>query len=242
MIGSELGSRFDEVFSSSIRPWKDGSDPLSLLFSGGVDSGLIGWELRDRPNFVLSTVGTPGSPDLDAARTGAVVIGARWAPSELTAADVREVSQRIAREVEGLPRTARSVLVSFALALERTPSHQVLCGQGADELFLGYAHYRGLDAEAAAARSESDLRQLLESDWPASQRIASQLGRAVAAPYLDPEFIAAARSIPIERRMPDPAPKAFFREWATRRGLPPSIAFRPKRALQFGSGVDRLVP
>ncbi len=134
------------------------------------------------------------------------------------------------------------MLVAFALAVERSPPGPVLCGQGADELFLGYAHFRGLDVVAAAERSEADLKQLLERDWPVSQRIAERLGRSVVAPYLHPEFVRAARAIPIELRRPDPTPKGFFRQWALRRGLPPAIATRPKRALQFGSGIDRLLP
>jgi asparagine synthase (glutamine-hydrolysing) len=232
----------DAAFSSAIAPWTAGSSPIALLFSGGVDSGLLAWELRHRPGLVLSTVGTRDSADLRVAAEGAAVIGAEWVPSVVDALEVRNASERLRDHLDDLPRTTRGVLLAFGLCVEHAPTGVVLCGQGADELFLGYAHFRGLDDRGASERSSADLRQLLERDWPRAQRIAEEMGRKVSAPYLDPEFVAAALSVPIELRRPLPVPKAFFRQWAIRRGLPASIADRPKRALQFGSGIDRLIP
>lgn len=231
----------DLAFTKAMAPWVDREGPLAVLFSGGVDSGLLAWELRDRPGLVLSTVGTRGSPDLSAARDGASHIGARWVPSKVTRPEVQRIAKEFREDLGSLPPTARSVLTSFAVALARAPPGPVLCGQGVDELFLGYAHFRGLDSEESRLRSEADLSQLLDRDWPLARNIATRMERTLSAPYLDPEFIAAARGVPIQERMPAPEPKAFFRTWALRRGLPPSIALRPKRALQFGSGIDRLV-
>jgi asparagine synthase (glutamine-hydrolysing) len=152
------------------------------------------------------------------------------------------MDDRLRSDTGEVSRTMRGVLVAFALALARAPPGIVLCGQGADELFLGYAHFRGLSREAATARADSDLRQLVGRDWPRTQQIAQEMGRSVAAPFLHPDFVRAARSVPIESRLPHPVPKGFFRAWAAHRGVPEKIAGRPKRAVQFGSGVDRLIP
>jgi len=92
---------------------------------------------------------------------------------------------------------------------------------------------------AAALRAEVDLNLLREVAWPRSQRVAQNLGRILMAPYLDPDFLHAAGSIPAAERARSEPPKALFREWALYRGLPPEVARRPKKALQFGSGVDR---
>lgn len=240
MGGVERFSALDAAFAAAIASWDTGGTSVTLLFSGGVDSGLLAWELRHRAGLTLFTVGVRGSPDLRAAAEGAALIGARWVPAEITPSEVREAATRL--DASDLPRTARHVLVALALALDRAPGTTVLCGQGADELFLGYAHFRGLGPVEAARRSEADLRVLLERDWPRALQIARATGRTLVAPYLHPDFVTAARGIPIERRMPEPIPKRFFREWAMLRGLPAEIARRPKRALQYGSGVDRLIP
>ena len=48
-----LGSAFEAVFA----PWRSGGALVCILYSGGVDSGVIAWELRDRPETRLFTVG-----------------------------------------------------------------------------------------------------------------------------------------------------------------------------------------
>ena len=237
----EALDRLDVAFEAAMRPWWSSPEPLALLFSGGVDSGLLAWELRRRPNVSLVTVGRAGSPDLAAGRSAAQAIGLSWRGVELTGDVVGDVVARLRGEAEGLSPTARSVLVAFAAALEQAPVGTVLCGQGADELFLGYAHFRGLEATDAARRADADLRALLERDWPLARSLAARSGRTVHAPYLDPGFMDVARGISIPQRLPGDEPKALFRRWAERRGLPAEIARRPKRALQYGSGIDRLL-
>jgi asparagine synthase (glutamine-hydrolysing) len=235
-------STLDRAFTGVLRPWVSRDAPVTLLFSGGVDSGLLAWELRHNPSVTLLTVGVHGSTDLRDADESARLIGARWVRSEVTASEVRDVARHVREQVRGLSRTPRNVLVAFAMALDRAPDEGVLCGQGADELFLGYRHFRGLTAAEASDRSEFDLALLRDRDWPRARQIAESMGRTAFAPYLEPTFIEEAQAVPIDRRLPGSNPKAFFRQWAEHRGLPASIATRPKRALQYGSGIDRLVP
>jgi asparagine synthase (glutamine-hydrolysing) len=216
-----------------------GGPPRSLLFSGGVDSGLLAWELRSDPSLTLSTIGLDGSADAAAAGPAAHELGLPWTFDRVTAAEVEAVARRIESETRSLGPTARAVEVAFTLAVERAPPGVVVCGQGADELFFGYAHYRGLDLQAAAVRGEKDLENLLTDAWPRTRRIAASLGRRIEAPYLHPEFIEAAREISVDLRLDGPVPKQAFREFARRRGLPDSLALRPKKALQYGTGVDR---
>jgi asparagine synthase (glutamine-hydrolysing) len=240
----EEGSGFeslDAAFSDVMTPWRRPTLPAVVLFSGGVDSGTIAWELRERPAVLLSTLGIRGSADLAAAEESSRLTGLPWVPREVEPSDVRAMATRIEPYRDDWTPTERSVQTAFALAVETAPPGTVLCGQGADELFLGYAHFRGLDEKGALSRAEADLDHALRHAWPLSQRIAADMGRSVVAPYLDPRFVAAARSIPIDLRLHGGAPKAFFRRWASRRGVPSVITARPKRALQFGSGVDRVL-
>jgi asparagine synthase (glutamine-hydrolysing) len=213
--------------------------PASVLFSGGLDSGLLAWELRARSGVTLTTIGYPGSHDLAAAEDGARRLGLPWVAHHVTGTEVAAMDQRLADETNALSPTARSVEVAFALAVASAPPGIVICGQGADELFFGYAHFRGLDRAAAIARGDADLAYLLAEAWPRARRIAAGMGRTVEAPYLEPAFLEVARQIPVDERRAGPAPKQLLRNYARGRGLPESIAFRPKKALQYGTGVDR---
>ncbi len=216
-------------------------EPVVVLFSGGVDSGLLAWELRHRPGTKLATFGLEGSLDVAAATERAKELGLPWTPSCASPEEVRRRARELVEWVGPLSPTERSIETAFSLAAERAPPGPLVCGQGADELFFGYAHYRSLAPGAAAQRAEADLAALLAHAWPREQQIGRHLGRMVCAPYLDPEFVAAARSVPASDRLAGDPPKALFRAWARRRGLPPEIADRPKKALQFGSGVARLL-
>jgi asparagine synthase (glutamine-hydrolysing) len=236
-----LWPAMDAAFETALASFQTGRSDLGILFSGGLDSALLAWELRRRPRLTLSTVGTHHSPDLTSAEAGAALIGVPWVPVELGKPEVLELAREIEDETREIPPVTRSVQVAFALAVHFAPVRELVCGQGADELFLGYAHYRGLSATEAGHRSEQDLDRVLGDDWPRSQRIARRLGKSVDAPYLDPRFIEAALRVPIALRLPEPVPKAFLRGWAQHRGLPEVLAQRPKRALQFGSGVDRIL-
>lgn len=231
----------DRALAASLAPYRSGRDELGLLFSGGIDSALLAWELRKRPGLRLFTVGTEGSPDLRAAALAARVLELPWEGAVVTAGEVETIARRVAPELAGTASVARSVLTAFAVAVARAHSVRLLCGQGADELFLGYAHFRGLDPAEAARRAREDLERLRKEDWPRAQRVAARLGRSVDAPYLEPGFVLAASGIPLPLRMPGSEPKALLRAWAVHRGLSAELAQRPKRALQYGSGIDRLL-
>lgn len=227
------------AFEEVLRPWRCSAEPFTLLFSGGLDSGLLAWELRNAPGLVALTVGRPGAADLGVAEASAALLGIRWVGRTADGPELRRLRDRWMGELEATPFALRGVVLALALGLREAPTPRVLCGQGADELFLGYAHFRGLDPVAAQRRVESDLRQLLEIDWPRTERIARRLGHEIFAPYLDPRFRRAAEALPIETRLPRPEAKAWLRRWAAGRGLPGAIAGRPKRALQYGSGIAR---
>lgn len=234
----EAFDSLDRAFGEAIRPWREAGEPLAVLFSGGVDSGLIAWELRHRRSTSLTTCGTPGAADLEAAEPAARLIGLPWVGSTVSSEALGATFATLRDVLSGLSRSRASILLALAVAIERAPTPELLCGQGADELFLGYAHFRGKTPVEAQRTAASDLERLQSDDWPRSQAIATRLGHRLHAPFLDPRFVRAAQEIPVSWRMPEPIPKALFREWARRRGLPDAIVARPKRALQFGSGVD----
>ncbi len=227
------------ALDQALAPWIVGRGTATLLFSGGVDSGLLAHELRFARGVDTLTVGRPGSADLAAAEGAAKILGLAWTCRPLGDDDLRRVQRLVLPELLGAEPRMRPVLLALAAALERAEARTVLCGQGADELFLGYAHFRGLTTKAVAERAAADLARLVEDDWPRSQRIAGLLDRTLVAPYLHPEFVAAARAIPLSERLPRPEPKERFRRWAEARGLPREVARRPKRALQYGTGIAR---
>jgi len=229
----------DRAFDEALRPVRARSSPLVVLFSGGVDSGLLAWELRGSASASLFTVGTPGAADLKQAAATVPLVGLPWEHRVLSDKDLAVLAGQTADELDVVEGPRRGIFLALAAAFAFAPGGTVLCGQGADELFLGYAHFRGLSASRAADRSLADLQALLQDDWPRTVRLAGKWHREVLAPYLDPGFLRAAAAVPTEWRIPGERAKEFFRQWAAHRGTPSALVERPKRAMQYGSGVDQ---
>jgi asparagine synthase (glutamine-hydrolysing) len=213
---------------------------VNLLYSGGLDSSTIAAARPDGLSMKLVTVGAVGSPDVEAAREGARWLGLPHLERGVDEADIASVLRRFRGRIDGSREPYRSVRIALALALEVASSPRVLCGQGADELFLGYAHFRGLSPEMARNRSELDLRILLDTEWPSARAMAHDLGHTLESPFLEPGFLSWARELPIDVHLFGAENKPLLRAAGRCLGLPLSLAGRPKKAIQYGSGIGRL--
>jgi asparagine synthase (glutamine-hydrolysing) len=236
------GDRFaalDAAFDAALAPWQDGTEPTVVLFSGGVDSGLIAWGLRRSRRVTLFTVGLDGSDDLRQAEASAPELGLPWVGRSLSEEDLERALAELRSRAPAAEGPFLGIFVALTAAVDRAPTGRLVCGQGADELFLGYAHFRGLDAARAEDRACGDLRRLQDEDWPRTRALGERAGRKIGAPFLHPGFVAAARAIPVEERLPGELTKPLMRRWAEHRGVPARLAAKPKRAIQYGTGVER---
>ncbi|MCI4360335.1 MAG: asparagine synthase-related protein [Thermoplasmata archaeon] len=217
----------------------DPPEPVTVLYSGGLDSSLVAFLLKPVTRVGLLVIGTDGAKDPSDARRGAELLGLPLAVRKISLDDLQAVERRFAPDLAGLREPLRSVNFALALALEAAPEPRVVVGQGADELFYGYAHFRELAPTDAEARARRDWELLVDQEWPRALRLAARAGHALGSPYLDPEVVRVAR------RRPPPSlsepPKHFLREAARALGVPEPLVRAPKRALQYGSGVHRLV-
>ena len=110
---------------------------------------------------------------------------------------------------------------------------RVLAGQGADELFGGYARY--LTSHDLAADLERDF-QGMERQAARDQAVAALHGVWFSLPYLDLRVVRAARLIPPARKVSGGMRKTPLREVAAYH-IPAELAFSEKKAMQYGSGV-----
>ena len=112
-----------------------------------------------------------------------------------------------------------------------------MCGQGADELFGGYARFRAEDAEYDLEKEVSDLVKRLPDR---ENKIAKKFGLELACPYLAESVIKAAEKYSPQERV-GKVGKEPLRKAALKMGLPNEIAQRKKKAAQYGSGSQRAI-
>ena len=112
---------------------------------------------------------------------------------------------------------------------------RILTGQGADEVFGGYARYLETPTDKLEELFTNDFASL---QWQGrrDQAIAGSMGTYLSMPYLDMRVVCAAQKIPPEARVCDGVRKKPLREVA-RQYLPENIANYEKKAMQYGTGI-----
>lgn len=218
----------------------DGHGRAGILFSGGVDSGLLAHIARKHCDIGLYVTGFPGSPDVVWAREAAEIMGMPITEIIIDAERIDEAARAIACDIGMLRAEWLTPFVPLYIAMEGVDETLVLCGQGADELFGGYRKYRdGIDNRFAELMMARDLENLISSEVPHYRMMASVLGKSVAFPFLDEELVAAGLSLPFDALISEADGKLALRDAARHMGLPEEIAGRPKKAIQYGTRASR---
>ncbi|MDD1706064.1 MAG: asparagine synthase C-terminal domain-containing protein [Methanoregulaceae archaeon] len=204
--------------------------------SGGVDSSLVAY-LAKRPCLA---VGLPGSHDLTQARLASGAMNLPCTCIEIAPEDVRDGLDAVIKVIpEPTPvNTAIAITMYLITRSARKLGHErVLTGQGADELFGGYARYRTCtDPGSMLVRDFAGLaRQGLRD-----QSVAALNGTYLSMPFLDVRVVRAARLIPAREMVRDGVGKWPLREVAARY-IPREIAFHRKKAMQYGTGIAEVL-
>ncbi len=213
------------------------ADEGVMALSGGVDSTLVA-ALARRP---CVAVGVAGSHDLDRARRAADLLGLDLTEVEVPPARVEEALRAV---LPVIPDPTNPVEASIAATLffvaEWAGAHgyeRILAGQGADELFGGYARYLETGATAETlARDFASLRVQGQRD----QAVAGLFGCTFSLPYLDCAVVRAARALPPASLVSGGLGKQPLRAVAADL-IPAEIAAYPKKAMQYGSGIWQVI-
>jgi asparagine synthase (glutamine-hydrolysing) len=213
------------------------SDEGMVAFSGGVDSGLIAGLAR----LPCVAVGIAGSHDIIWATKTARMMGLDL---EVVTPTEEEVAEALCRVVGVIPDPTNPVEASIATTLSfvatraRELGHtRILAGQGADELFGGYARY--LRSPGLAAELKRDFADH-ERQRTRDQAVAALHGTYFSMPYLDVRVVRAAQAIPAGEKVHGGVRKRPLREVAERH-IPIEVARAEKKAMQYGSGIWRTI-
>ncbi|MCQ4333757.1 asparagine synthetase B [Natronomonas sp. F2-12] len=215
--------------------------PVPIAFSGGLDSSILAARLEG-PLYVG---GFEGSHDIAAARSAAAELGRDLHVVEFSHADIeRAVPTVVEATGRSDPTDVRIALPLYLVAeAAAADGHDRLAvGQGADELFGGYAK---------VANAPESGRTAADTVRGAAREAVGTLPRQLERDVLT---LRAAGVEPVAPLVADPVVEAALslsgsllisggeRKVALRRAadfLPESIRSREKKALQYGSLLSR---
>jgi asparagine synthase (glutamine-hydrolysing) len=212
------------------------SDQGVTALSGGVDSTLVAHLARRE----CVAVGLADSHDLQQARHAAETLGLSCTYVTITP---REVAAALPVVIGAIPfrdpvNTSIALTQYFVARWSGEHGYQrILTGQGADELFGGYARY--LETPTLAEDLERDFIGL-EQQADRDQAIAALHGTYLSMPYMDVRVVRAARTIPAQEKVQGGRRKVPLRKVAERH-IPPEFAWYEKKAMQYGSGVWKVL-
>jgi asparagine synthase (glutamine-hydrolysing) len=162
--------------------------------------------------------------------------------------DVEKVVSKVVRLIEEPDPVKAAIGIPFYWVAEKTAEagfKVLLAGQGADELFGGYKRYVNdylqLGSEKVRRAMFEDVKRLHESNIERDEKICSYHDVDLRLPFASCQIAEFATSLPIElkiEKQENSLRKLVLRKVAENIGLPRSVTVKPKKAIQYATGIN----
>ncbi len=208
------------------------SDEGITALSGGVDSSLVA-VLAQRECLA---VGLAGSHDLMRAQHAAKLLNLSCTSVVITQPEIEDALPVVITTIPIKDPVNTSIALTqyfIARGAHELGYERILTGQGADELFGGYARY--LTTKTLADDLIRDVAAL-EMQVIRDQSVAALHDTYLSMPYMDIRVVRAALAIPAEEKVKDGERKVPLRRVAEQY-MPEELAGYGKKAMQYGSGI-----
>jgi len=223
---------------------------VGVAFSGGLDSGTIAFLVKHSGVSVhLICVGLEGQLEIERAREASETLRLPLTVQTYSVADVENTLPKVLWLIEEPGIMKVSVALPFFWTAEvasKLDCPVLLAGQGADELFGGYqrylAEYAKNDAEKVEETLFNDTAISYETNFQRDEPVCAFHKVELRLPFVDTKVVRVALSLPFNLKIEsaqDSLRKRVLRQAAKNLGIPSSIADKPKKAIQFATGVDK---
>jgi asparagine synthase (glutamine-hydrolysing) len=247
-LTDSLKKELAEAFMHSVEKSMQGVEKVGIMFSGGIDSTLIAHVARRfNSKLFLYSVGTEDSEDIKYSRKFARELGLEV--REIIVGEEELVS--CYRKVQSLLNEDDFMKLELAIPVFICTQHAnkdgvrvILTGSGAEELFAGYDRHLQCFLSGGDLRKmlSDELRALYSKDLKNAEFIASINRCELRYPFLEMRVIELATSLKPELNLSRQGEKKRILKAVSREmGLPEDVVERQKKAMQYGSGIHKLL-
>jgi asparagine synthase (glutamine-hydrolysing) len=192
-----------------------------------------------------------GQPETEEARKTADALKLPLSVHLFEAEDVEKTVPKVVALIEELDPVKAAIGVPFYWVAEKTAAaglSVLLAGQGADELFGGYqryvTEYLSHGVEAVRKVMFNDVVKLPESNVERDKKICDFHGIDLRLPFASFGIVEFALSLPIGLKIEqtqDGLRKLVLRRLALNVELPEAVVNKPKKAVQYATGVNTVL-
>jgi asparagine synthase (glutamine-hydrolysing) len=243
-------SHLKNLLEESIRRRLRDANKIGIAFSGGLDSSLIAHIVRESGvSAQLISVCLEGQRSALHAQDAARALRLPITIQTYSMTDVEAALARVlwlTEEPDVMKTSVAIPLFWSAQVASRLGCDVMFAGQGADELFGGYHKYLTMyKTKDAGEVSDMLLRDTLTSHDTNFQRdepLCAYHKIELRLPFADTSVVRYALNLPVALKIQsadDLLRKRILRQLARSLGIPAFIAERPKKAIQYETGVDK---
>jgi asparagine synthase (glutamine-hydrolysing) len=244
--------KLQKLLQHSIKERVSGLSEVAVAFSGGVDSSIIAFLAKNSGvNVRLIHVSLENQPETEQAKKAAEKLRL---PIHFFLYDVEDVEKTLPK-VLWLIEKPDPIKASIGIPLYWTAEKAaemgfkvMLAGQGADELFGGYQryvhYYLTYGSEKLRETLFNDALELYESNFERDFKICNFHNVELRLPFATHEITKFATELPVELKIEkkdNGLRKLVLRRVAENLGLPQFIAKKPKKAIQYATGVNKIL-
>lgn len=245
--------KLDKLLKLSVSKRVEGLDTIGVIFSGGVDSSILALFLQEiscnkKLDITLYAVGSEGSKDLEAAKYAAEYLDLPLKTQIVTEDLIKEHVGEVVHAIgdDNLMKVGVGLTTYFATRMIHEDGINVaISGQGADELFGGYNRYlKSYEEGMLDLEIREDISNMYHVNLERDDACAMLNSVEIRLPFLDKKLVEYAINLPIKNKVSgtgDVLRKNILRKLAFNEGLDKEIAYRPKKAAQYGTGIDKIL-